>query len=109
MRTISSNLNKTPSFFVLVSIAALHVLPEYRKWGLGRLVLNTLALMHVRLAREILTTLGGKDDTQVPASKLIAHADCLDDNLPTQLFMERCGWRPAGIYMWLGLTYKSSE
>ncbi|KAK3809209.1 MAG: hypothetical protein J3Q66DRAFT_443973 [Benniella sp.] len=91
------------------SIAALHVLPEHRKAGLGRLVLNHLSLMHVRLAREILTTLGGKENTDIPASKLVAHADCLDDNYPTILFMERCGWHRVGFYLWLQLTYKGDK
>ncbi|KAG0237189.1 hypothetical protein BGX31_003650 [Mortierella sp. GBA43] len=88
---------------------SLHVLPEYRKAGLGRLVLNILALMHVRLAREILTTLGNKDNADIPASQLVAHADCLVDNIPTLIFMERCGWRRVGFYLWLNLTYKSSK
>ncbi|KAF9961781.1 hypothetical protein BGZ65_010220 [Modicella reniformis] len=91
------------------SIAALHVLPAYRSMGLGRLVVNSLALAHVRLAREILTTLGGKNDADVPASKLVAHADCVVENLPTMLFMERCGWHRIGIYLWFELTYKRSN
>ncbi|KAG0366723.1 hypothetical protein BGZ54_004959 [Gamsiella multidivaricata] len=90
------------------SIAALHVMPEYRKMGLGRLVLNALALVHVRLAHEILTTLGGKSNGDISPSTLYAHADCLEDNLPTMLFMERCGWRRIGNYLWLGMYNKDA-
>lgn len=87
----------------------MHVLPEHRQAGLGRLILSHLSLMHVRLAREILTTLGGKENADIPASKLVAHADCLDDNHPTIRFMERCGWHRVGFYLWLDLTYKGNK
>ncbi|KAI1316106.1 hypothetical protein EDD11_010420 [Mortierella claussenii] len=89
------------------SIAALHVLPEYRKKGLGGLVLDSLALMHVRLAREMLITLGGQDNDAVSASSLFAHADCMDYNSEAMVFMERNGWRRAGSFLWLGLADKS--
>ncbi|KAF9273951.1 PSMC3 interacting protein [Mortierella alpina] len=84
------------------SIAALHVLPEYRKLGLGRLVLQSLALMHVRLARHVLSTRSG--DVSIPRTRLYAHADCVDDNFPTMVFMERCGWRRIGNYLWVNVV-----
>ncbi|KAF9945003.1 hypothetical protein BGZ70_004141, partial [Mortierella alpina] len=87
------------------SIAALHVLPEYRKLGLGRLVLQSLALMHVRLARHILSA--GNDHVSVPRTALYAHADCVDDNIPTMVFMERCGWRRVGNFLWVGVVAHS--
>ncbi|KAF9924340.1 hypothetical protein BGZ67_009335 [Mortierella alpina] len=87
------------------SIAALHVLPEYRKLGLGRLVLQSLALMHVRLARHILSTKG--DDVSISRTALYAHADCVDDNIPTMVFMERCGWRRVGTFLWVGVVAHS--
>ncbi|KAF9114772.1 hypothetical protein BGX27_009893 [Mortierella sp. AM989] len=90
------------------SIAALHVLPEYRKAGLGRLVLNSLALIHVRLARSILTSFGGKDNDSISPSSLFAHADCVDDNHPTMAFMERCGWSSVGNYLWFELPCNTS-
>ncbi|KAF9108335.1 hypothetical protein BGX29_001612 [Mortierella sp. GBA35] len=84
------------------SIAALHVLPEYRKTGLGRLILHSLAIKHVQLMREILATQGG-DAEAVPPSTLVAHADCLEHNLATMVFMERCGWHRIGYYLWIGV------
>ncbi|KAG0334386.1 hypothetical protein BG000_008375 [Podila horticola] len=84
------------------SIAALHVLPAYRKLGLGRLVLWHLAREHMRLARKALE-IGGTLSETIPASALYAHADCLDHNLPTMVFMERCGWHRIGMYNWIGL------
>ncbi|KAG0213709.1 hypothetical protein BGX28_003653 [Mortierella sp. GBA30] len=85
------------------SIAALYVLPEYRKMGLGRLVLQSLALMHVRLARGVVES---RMDAPVPSTALYAHADCLDDNTATMVFMERCGWRRVGNFLWVGLIPK---
>ncbi|KAF9585310.1 hypothetical protein BGW38_002949 [Lunasporangiospora selenospora] len=80
------------------AIAALHVLPEYRSLGLGRLILQRLSLTHVRGARSLLEAhLKGPLD---PSIKFYAHADCLDDNLPTIVFMERCGWHRYGYYFW---------
>ncbi|KAF9998840.1 hypothetical protein BGZ80_006890 [Entomortierella chlamydospora] len=90
------------------SIAALHVLPEYRKAGLGKLILNSLALLHVRLARDALTSSGSKEDDAIPASSLFAHSDCVEDNLPTMAFMERCGWRRIGNYLWFGVPYNAN-
>ncbi|CAO3572804.1 unnamed protein product [Mortierella alpina] len=84
------------------SIAALHVLPEYRKLGLGRLVLQSLGLMHVRLARHILSARNKHDS--MPRTALYAHADCVDDNIPTMVFMERCGWRRVGNFLWVGVV-----
>ncbi|KAG0070134.1 hypothetical protein BGZ93_002371 [Podila epicladia] len=84
------------------SIAALHVLPAYRKLGLGRLVLWHLAREHMRLARKALE-IGGTSSENIPATALYAHADCLDHNLPTMVFMERCGWHRIGMYNWIGL------
>ncbi|KAF9278658.1 hypothetical protein BGZ74_003034 [Mortierella antarctica] len=84
------------------SIAALHVLPAYRKLGLGRLVLWHLAREHMRLARKALE-IGGTLSENIPATALYAHADCLDHNLPTMVFMERCGWHRIGMYNWIGL------
>ncbi|KAF9183742.1 hypothetical protein BGZ51_006496 [Haplosporangium sp. Z 767] len=84
------------------AIACLYVLPEYRKLGLGRLVLMTLALTHVRLARETLSA-GGVDTNSIPTTALYAHADCLSYNQPTMVFMERCGWSRIANFMWLGL------
>ncbi|KAG0322052.1 hypothetical protein BGZ97_009104 [Linnemannia gamsii] len=90
------------------SIAALHVLPEYRKTGLGRLVLHSLAMLHIKLAREILSTLG--DDAEpVSATTLVAHADCMDYNQATMIFMERCGWHRIGFYLWIGVDKNSKE
>ncbi|KAF9208701.1 hypothetical protein BGZ49_007885 [Haplosporangium sp. Z 27] len=86
-----------------LSIAALHVLPEYRKAGLGKLVLNSLALIHMRLARDIVASHGSNT---IPTSSLFAHADCLEDNLPTMDFMERCGWRRVGNYLWFAMPCK---
>ena len=86
----------------IVSIAALHVLAEYRKLGLGRLVLQSLALMHVRLARQVLSTRSGH--VSIPRTALYAHADCMDYNIPTMVFMERCGWRRVGNYLWVGVV-----
>ncbi|KAI8597786.1 hypothetical protein EDD21DRAFT_206550 [Dissophora ornata] len=83
------------------SIAALHVLPEYRKMGLGRLVLQNIALMHVRLAREVFAA--GSDPEATEHLEIFAHADCLMHNVPTMVFMERCGWHRAGHHLWLGL------
>ncbi|KAF9914098.1 hypothetical protein BX616_008980 [Lobosporangium transversale] len=91
------------------SIAALHVLPEYRKLSLGRIVLNSLALTHVQLARGMLTSLGGKDSSSIPTSSLYAHADCLDDNIPTMAFMEHAGWHRVGTFIWFDLLYKSQS
>ncbi|KAF9946746.1 hypothetical protein BGZ72_011168 [Mortierella alpina] len=84
------------------SIAALHVLAEYRKLGLGRLVLQSLALMHVRLARQVLSSKSGH--VSIPRTALYAHADCMDYNIPTMVFMERCGWRRVGNYLWVGVV-----
>jgi GNAT superfamily N-acetyltransferase len=96
------------TIIVLVSIAALHVLPEYRKTGLGRLVLHSLAMLHIKLAREILSTLG--DDAEpVSATTLVAHADCMDYNQATMIFMERCGWHRIGFYLWIGVDKNSKE
>ncbi|KAG0018670.1 hypothetical protein BGZ80_006889 [Entomortierella chlamydospora] len=86
------------------SIAALHVLPEYRKAGLGRLILNSLALFHMRLAREVLASNGNKGEDDISTSSLFAHADCVEGNLPTMAFMERCGWRRVGIYNWFEMS-----
>ncbi|KAG0274673.1 hypothetical protein BGZ95_009569 [Linnemannia exigua] len=84
------------------SVAALHVLPEHRKSGLGRLILHSLAMMHIKLAREILDTRG--DDAEPISTKtLVAHADCMDYNLATIMFMERCGWHRIGYYLWIGV------
>ncbi|KAF9154605.1 hypothetical protein BG015_000440 [Linnemannia schmuckeri] len=90
------------------SIAALHVLPEYRKTGLGRLILHSLAMTHIKLAREILTT-RGDDAEPVSASTLVAHADCMDYNLETMIFMERCGWHRIGFYLWIGVDKNTKE
>ncbi|KAF8940636.1 hypothetical protein BGZ47_007680 [Haplosporangium gracile] len=90
------------------SIAALHVLPAYRKAGLGRLILHSLAMTHIKLAREILATRGG-DAEPVSASTLVAHADCMDYNLATMIFMERCGWRRIGFYLWIGVDKNTKE
>ncbi|KAG0014798.1 hypothetical protein BGZ81_000250 [Podila clonocystis] len=84
------------------SIAVLHVLPDYRKLGLGRLVLWHLAREHMRLARKALE-IGGTLSDNIPSTALYAHADCVDDNLPTTVFMERCGWHRIGMYNWIGL------
>ncbi|KAF9329337.1 hypothetical protein BGZ91_000611 [Linnemannia elongata] len=90
------------------SVAALHVLPEYRKTGLGRLVLHSLAMTHIELAREILATRG--DDVEpVSATTLVAHADCMDYNQATMIFMERCGWRRIGFYLWIGVDKSTKE
>ncbi|KAF9351881.1 hypothetical protein BGX26_010178 [Mortierella sp. AD094] len=91
------------------SIAALHVLPEYRKAGLGKLILNNLALLHMRLARETLTSDGNKENDAISTSSLFAHADCLEDNLPTMAFMERCGWRRIGKYIWFELECRNNS
>ncbi|KAF9307906.1 hypothetical protein BG003_011875, partial [Podila horticola] len=56
------------------SIAALHVLPAYRKLGLGRLILWHLAREHMRLARKALE-IGGTPSETIPATALYAHAD----------------------------------
>lgn len=93
------------AFFFIVSVAALHVLPAYRKMGLGRLILMTLALAQVRLARSILA-LRGPDAKVIPSESIMAHADCIDDNYPTMVFMERCGWTRTGIHNWIGLLNK---
>ncbi|KAF9910389.1 hypothetical protein EC991_006654 [Linnemannia zychae] len=85
-----------------VSIAALHVLPEYRKTGLGRLILHGLAMTHVKLAREILDTKGDGAEHISPKT-LVAHADCMDYNLATMVFMKRCGWQRIGFYLWIGV------
>ncbi|GJJ76214.1 hypothetical protein EMPS_08573 [Entomortierella parvispora] len=90
------------------SVAALHVLPAYRKMGLGRLVLMRLALAHMRLARSILDTLGA-DAKSISSETLMAHADCIDDNHPTMVFMERCGWTRVGIHNWIGLLTSSAN
>ncbi|KAG0297762.1 hypothetical protein BGZ96_004953 [Linnemannia gamsii] len=90
------------------SIAALHVLPEYRRTGLGRLVLHSLAMIHIKLAREILAT-QGDDAEPVSATTLVAHADCMDYNQATMIFMERCGWRRIGFYLWIGVDKNSKE
>ncbi|KAG0265893.1 hypothetical protein BG011_003818 [Mortierella polycephala] len=87
------------------AIACLYVLPEYRKLGLGRLVLLSLALIHVRLAREALSA-NGVDTDSIPTTALYAHADCLNYNQPTMVFMERCGWGRIGNFIWLGLYPK---
>ncbi|KAF9543998.1 hypothetical protein EC957_000267 [Mortierella hygrophila] len=90
------------------SIAALHVLPEYRKTGLGRLVLHGLAMTHIKLAREILATRGDVAES-VSATTLVAHADCMDYNQATMIFMERCGWRRIGFYLWIGVDKNTKE
>ncbi|KAG9066552.1 hypothetical protein KI688_012460 [Linnemannia hyalina] len=90
------------------SIAALHVLPEYRMTGLGRLVLHGLAMTHIKLAREILAT-RGDDAESVSATTLVAHADCMDYNQATMIFMERCGWRRIGLYLWIGVDKSTKE
>ncbi|KAF9143897.1 hypothetical protein BGX30_014381 [Mortierella sp. GBA39] len=90
------------------SIAALHVLPEYRKTGLGGLVLHGLAMTHIKLAREILAT-RGDDAESVSATTLVAHADCMDYNQATMIFMERCGWRRIGFYLWIGVDKNTKE
>lgn len=84
------------------SIAALHVLPDYRKLGLGRLVLWHVAWEHMHLARKAME-IGGTASETIPSTALYAHADCLEHNLPTMVFMERCGWRRIGMYNWIGL------
>ncbi|KAF9435271.1 hypothetical protein BGZ76_006589 [Entomortierella beljakovae] len=91
------------------SIAALHVLPEYRKTGLGKLILNSIALMHTRLARDVLAASGSLENIPAANSELYAHADCVDDNLPTMAFMERCGWHRVGNYLWfeISVNYKA--
>ena len=89
----------------IVSVAALHVLPAYRKMGLGRLVLMSLALVQVRLARSILDK-RGPDASPIDDESIMAHADCIDDNYPTMVFMERCGWTRVGNHNWLGVGLK---
>ncbi|KAI9240044.1 MAG: hypothetical protein BYD32DRAFT_197406 [Podila humilis] len=84
------------------SIAALHVLPDYRKLGLGRLVLWHVAREHMSLARKAIE-IGGTASETIPSTALYAHADCLEHNLSTMVFMERCGWRRIGMYNWVGL------
>lgn len=84
------------------------MLPEYRKAGLGRLVLHSLAMIHTKLAREILAT-QGDDAESVSATTLVAHADCMDYNQATMAFMERCGWRRIGYYLWIGVDKNSKE
>ncbi|KAK3823626.1 MAG: hypothetical protein J3R72DRAFT_458913 [Linnemannia gamsii] len=90
------------------SVAALHVLPEHRKSGLGRLILHNLAMMHIRLAREILDT-RGDDAEPISPKTLVAHADCMDYNLATIMFMERCGWHRIGYYLWIGVDRSSKD
>ncbi|KAF9132200.1 hypothetical protein BGW39_000635 [Mortierella sp. 14UC] len=90
------------------SVAALHVLPEYRKTGLGRLVLHGLAMTHVKLAREILDKRGDGSEPISPKT-LVAHADCMDYNLATMVFMERCGWHRIGFYLWIGVDKSVKE
>lgn len=84
------------------------MLPEYRKTGLGRLVLHGLAMTHIKLAREILAT-RGDDAESVSATTLVAHADCMDYNHATMIFMERCGWRRIGFYLWIGVDKNTKE
>ncbi|KAG0307834.1 Vacuolar protein sorting-associated protein 20 [Dissophora globulifera] len=88
------------------SVAALHVQSSYRKLGLGKLVLQKIALMHVRLARQILAK--GSDPEASARLEIFAHGDCLTHNTPTMIFMKRCGWRPVGEYLWLGLHPKDN-
>ncbi|KAG0057474.1 hypothetical protein BGZ83_010042 [Gryganskiella cystojenkinii] len=90
------------------SVAALYVVPAYRKMGLGRLVLMALALAHVRLARSILDS-RGPDASPIDSELIVAHADCIDDNHPTIVFMERCGWTPTGYSNWVGLLNSDEE
>ncbi|KAF9309694.1 hypothetical protein BG003_009450 [Podila horticola] len=84
------------------SITALHVLPDYRKLGLGRLVLWYVTREHMHLARKAIKIRGTASEI-IPTTALYAHADSLEYNLPTMIFTERCGWRRIGIYNWVGL------
>ncbi|KAF9925116.1 hypothetical protein FBU30_005075 [Linnemannia zychae] len=90
------------------SIAALHVLPQYRKMGLGRLIIHSLAMSHIKLARDILA-MRGEGAESISSKTLIAHADCLDNNHPTMVFMERCGWKRIGYYLWVSVDQTAKE
>ncbi|KAG0228950.1 hypothetical protein BGW41_003226 [Actinomortierella wolfii] len=83
------------------SVAALHVLPEYRKEGLGRLILLYLNLSQIKRLREYLV---GTDQETVDPCKLYMHADTVAENTPTQKFMLRCGYRIASRANWFTLT-----
>ncbi|KAI1315369.1 hypothetical protein EDD11_000928 [Mortierella claussenii] len=87
------------------SIAALPVLPPYRKMGLGKLVLESIARVHVALAREPLAAAG--DEKVASDLELYAHADCVEHNTRAIAFMKRCGWRPVGNFLWTGVLPKS--
>ncbi|KAG0258518.1 hypothetical protein DFQ27_004614 [Actinomortierella ambigua] len=84
-----------------LAVAALYVLPEYRKEGLGRLILYYVNMVHAKRLRELLN---GTSQSTVDPSLLYMHADTEAYNVPTQKFMLRCGYKIVNYTNWFTIV-----
>ncbi|KAF9973752.1 hypothetical protein BGZ73_002993 [Actinomortierella ambigua] len=84
-----------------LSVAALHVLPEYRKEGLGRLMLIYINLMQIKFLRELLA---GTSQQCADPNQLYMHADTESYNVATQKFMLRCGYKLVSYTNWFSVS-----